>query len=135
MNLAMRASVISCDALIGAAQSPHGVRVEATGGPVCFEVEIANNAWSRAIGLMHRNQIDETGGMLFIYDPPQSARFWMKNVAFPLDILFIDHSGLIVGIVEDARPGDVAPHRSPGAVSSDSGYTRWGVQTRPDKIW
>ena len=42
--------------------------------------------------------------MLFPYDPPQMASFWMKSVRFPLDLIFIGPEGAIAQIEADVPP-------------------------------
>jgi len=58
---------------------------------------------------MFREQLPMSAGMLFIYERPQAASFWMKNTPLPLDMLFIDPTGLVVHIHENARPFDETP--------------------------
>lgn len=118
MNTALCGLVVSCVALVCAAETPHWVMVENDGGPVCLSVEVADTSWSRAKGLMYREALDEESGMLFVYDRPRTVTFWMKNVAFPLDLLFIDASGEVVRIVDHAAPDDWTPIPSRDAVSS-----------------
>ncbi|MEM7289138.1 MAG: DUF192 domain-containing protein [Pseudomonadota bacterium] len=73
-------------------------------GYVCFEVELSATWFARARGLMFRQPIYSNQGMLFQYDGETPVTFWMKNVAFPLDIIFISSSGDVVKIHEWARP-------------------------------
>jgi uncharacterized protein len=62
-----------------------------------FELEIAADDATRARGLMHRDKIDEHGGMLFIYPETQDELgFWMKNCPIDIDILYLDAKGRIV---------------------------------------
>jgi uncharacterized membrane protein (UPF0127 family) len=45
--------------------------------------------------------------MLFVYDAPQQARFWMKNTLIPLDMVFTDRAGSVTHVHHDAIPGDL----------------------------
>jgi uncharacterized membrane protein (UPF0127 family) len=78
-------------------------------GSARFTVEIADDAAERARGLMFRESLAPTAGMLFIYEPPQPAAFWMKNTLIPLDILFFDAAGRLVALHENAAPHDETP--------------------------
>lgn len=53
-------------------------------------VELASNATSQSRGLSYRESLDEDRGMLFVYDKPMTQRFWMHEMNFPLDIIFIN---------------------------------------------
>ena len=48
-------------------------------------------------------------GMLFLFDEPQDAAFWMKDTPLSLDILFIAPDGRIVNIAEGTTPYSLAP--------------------------
>ncbi|GBC70096.1 hypothetical protein HRbin01_01804 [archaeon HR01] len=67
-------------------------------------VEIADEPVERGRGLSGRDMLAEGWGMLFIFERPGRYAFWMYQMRFPLDIIWIDMSGEVVYIVEDAQP-------------------------------
>jgi uncharacterized protein len=67
-------------------------------------VELARTPEARERGLMFREKLDADAGMLFIFDESEPHAFWMKNTLIPLDMIFIDDTGRIVGVVERAEP-------------------------------
>jgi hypothetical protein len=79
-----------------------------------FRVEIADDEGERAQGLMFRESLPAFGGMLFVYEAPREASFWMKNTLIPLDILFFDAEGRLLRVHENAVPGDLTPIPSGG---------------------
>ena len=66
-----------------------------SGGMARFAVEVADDGAERAQGLMHRETLAMSAGMLFVYERPQRAGFWMKNTLVPLDMVFADPSGTV----------------------------------------
>lgn len=92
-----------------AACSADAVDLRWDGGAAHFNVEIADTPDTRAQGLMHRETLPRSAGMLFVYDRPTSASFWMRNTLIPLDILFFDDSGTLTVAQTNARPLDETP--------------------------
>ena len=67
-------------------------------------VEVADTKSSRELGLSGRKEMKEDEGMLFVFDVPGRYGFWMKDMAFPLDIIWINQNGTVVEVERDAKP-------------------------------
>ena len=78
-------------------------------GTARFRIEIADTPEERSVGLMHREHMASAAGMLFIYERPQRVSFWMENTLIPLDMVFMDETGLVTHIHENAVPLDRTP--------------------------
>lgn len=85
---------------------PDRVELRGAFGQTAFTVEIADDDAERAQGLMHRAAMPRFSGMLFVFDRPQRAVFWMENTLIPLDMLFIDNAGVVQRIHSNAVPLD-----------------------------
>lgn len=88
---------------------PDRVDIRGPGGQQRFTVEVADDGAERAQGLMFREAMPSSAGMLFVYDAPQRAAFWMKNTLIPLDMIFADETGRVRRVHSNAVPGDTTP--------------------------
>ena len=82
------------------------VLVKGDWGQTNFAVEIADDPQERSRGLMFVEEMGTLEGMLFIYDGPQRASFWMRNTLIPLDMIFAAPDGTVTAVHENAVPMD-----------------------------
>jgi hypothetical protein len=59
-----------------------------------FNIEVASTSMEQTRGLSYRASLGENDGMLFIFNTGSVQTFWMKDMNFPLDMIWI--SGNIV---------------------------------------
>jgi uncharacterized membrane protein (UPF0127 family) len=85
------------------------LRAETARGSFLLNAWIAADAESRSRGLMHVRELPPGGGMLFVYEAPQFASFWMKDTYLSLDLIFIAPDGTVVNIVPNATPLSLEP--------------------------
>jgi uncharacterized membrane protein (UPF0127 family) len=68
-----------------------------------IKAEVADTQKDRERGLMYRESLGEDGGMLFVFDSQDRYPFWMKNVEFSIDIIWINGNMRVVD-VDTATP-------------------------------
>jgi uncharacterized membrane protein (UPF0127 family) len=89
--------------------SPFGLRVvQLKIANSSLFAEVADTPQTSANGLMFRDSLPEDHGMLFIFEKPDTASFWMRNTKIPLSIAYIDSAGNILEI-KSLRPLDETP--------------------------
>lgn len=84
--------------------SPPPPIASVTIGTTTVQVEVADTDAARTQGLSGRSSLAEGRGMLFVFDTPGTYGFWMKDMNFPLDIIFANASGTIVTIYPNLSP-------------------------------
>jgi len=68
-----------------------------------FNVDVADNMMSRAQGLSGREKLNDDEGVLFVFGTSSIQGFWMKDMKFPIDIIWIKGER-IVGFEENVQP-------------------------------
>ncbi len=104
--LALTFGMLAAGPLWAAECRPESVDLRGDWGQAHFTVELADTPQKQAKGLMFRKKLPASAGMLFVYDTPRPAKFWMENTLIPLDMLFVDIRGQVTRIKHNARPLD-----------------------------
>lgn len=69
-----------------------------------FKAEVADTNELRNLGLSNRKSLDIKQAMLFVFDEPGRHSFWMKDMNFAIDMIWLDQDGRVVTIAHDAKP-------------------------------
>lgn len=72
------------------------------GGHV-FKVDVADEPSERYQGLSDREKLEKDSGMLFIFEKPDFYGFWMQDMRFSIDIIWIK-GDRVIGISENLAP-------------------------------
>ena len=77
--------------------------------------ELATTVEERAQGLSGRGSLPEDGGMLFVFPEEQRPAFWMRDMRFPLDFIWISRDYRVAALTENVPPPDagLAPEDLP----------------------
>jgi hypothetical protein len=71
---------------------------------VSINIEIADTPEKRTQGLSGRSWLAKNQGMFFVYDKPDFYSFWMKDMKFPIDIIWINENKKIIDISKNISP-------------------------------
>jgi uncharacterized membrane protein (UPF0127 family) len=69
-----------------------------------IDIEITDNQREFLTGLMYRQSMPDSAGMLFILRQFRPPFFWMRNTYIPLDMIFVDRNMKIVKIQKNTKP-------------------------------
>jgi uncharacterized membrane protein (UPF0127 family) len=69
-----------------------------------YSVEIADTKHLQDKGLSGHDPLKDNQGMLFVFKTPDTYGFWMKDMGFPLDIVWIDENFKIVHLESSVTP-------------------------------
>ncbi|HTP49339.1 MAG TPA: DUF192 domain-containing protein [Anaeromyxobacteraceae bacterium] len=97
--LAAAAALLACACPRGETPSGPHVVVESGGRSHVVRVEVADDDAKRQRGLMHRQELPDDRGMIFVFEEEGDHPFWMKDTLIPLDMIFIDARGRVSGVV------------------------------------
>lgn len=94
-------------------------------GETLITVDIADTQALRSQGLGGRSSLGTDQGMLFIFSSPEIPKFWMKDMQFPIDIIWINN-----GSVVDITPDVPAPAEG----ESDSQLQLYSPQVEVNEV-
>jgi uncharacterized membrane protein (UPF0127 family) len=69
-----------------------------------IDAEVPENGQKKGIGLGARPCIGADQGMLFVFSKPDNYNFWMKDMKFPIDIVWINENKLVIGTTANISP-------------------------------
>lgn len=100
-------------------------------GSIQLDIEIADTEETRARGLMFRESIPESQGMLFVFEESSVRAFYMRNTSVPLSIAYIDER-LVIREIHDMEPFSLESvvSRNPAMYAlevNQGAFGRWGV--------
>lgn len=105
-----------------------------SGGAHEITIEVAGTPETREHGLMQRRAMPADHGMLFDFDGSRPVTMWMKDTLIPLDMLFMDGSGVVTRVKQRAQPESLDLIPSGGPVRyvlelNGGAVDRYGVKT------
>jgi len=68
-----------------------------------IQVEVVSTDTARERGLSNRDSIAEDQGMLFLFDVPGLYPFWMKDMRFSIDLIWIQ-GDVVSGLIQNMPP-------------------------------
>ena len=91
----------------------HAIVTTSTGKEI--SVEVADTVEKRSLGLGKRSGLENGWGMLFVFEKRKQHGFWMKDMQFPLDIIWLDNHRIvhILRNVQPAKSGVIPPVMTP----------------------
>ncbi|OGH20692.1 MAG: hypothetical protein A3D74_05315 [Candidatus Levybacteria bacterium RIFCSPHIGHO2_02_FULL_37_13] len=77
-----------------------------------FKLDLAKTQQEKAIGLSKKDMLEKNAGMLFMFEKPSNLSFWMKDMKFPIDIIFIKNNRIVTihkNVMPPGNSNDMLP--------------------------
>jgi len=121
MSWMVAISILFLIAILQAQAGPSGMvnselTIVSSKGEHRFQIEVARSPEEQERGLMYRQSLAPTAGMLFTYGNPRNIEMWMRNTYIPLDMIFIGANWRITRIAERTIPLSLITVASKGPV-------------------
>lgn len=69
-----------------------------------YVLQVAKTRSAQALGLGKRASLPENQGMLFVFQQPAVQCFWMKDMHFPIDMIWVSSSKRVEHIESNVSP-------------------------------
>jgi uncharacterized membrane protein (UPF0127 family) len=101
--------------------------------------DVADTPTLRERGLSGTEDLKDNEGMLFVFDEPSRPGFWMKEMNFPLDIIWINADNFVADVSEGLSPSSYPRIFSPKtdikyALEVQSGFVQRNSIKIGDKV-
>lgn len=103
IRLLLGAAVVIFAAILLITFIINGSSKKVTVNGVTYNVRVVEEEKEKQIGLSQTDKLKEDEGMLFLFDKPGLHSFWMKEMKFPIDIIFI-RDNTVTSVVGNALP-------------------------------
>jgi uncharacterized membrane protein (UPF0127 family) len=98
-----------------------------------LKIDLALTEVDKNRGLSGRPVLNKDEGMLFVFEKPGKLSFWMKDMNFPIDIIWIGEDLKVVYIKKNATPASYPDAFQPGENDKDAKYVLEVVAGFSDK--
>lgn len=82
-------------------------------GEKAIVVEVADTKQKRIKGLSGHTSLEKGTGMLFIFKSDDHHSIWMKDMDFPIDVIWVNKHFEVVDLEENVRPDSYPKMYSP----------------------
>lgn len=108
-------------------------------GNVRVNVQIASTTEEQIQGLSNKEYLPSDEGLLFVYDRSGFHSFWMKDMNFPIDIIWIGDGRHVVDVTENLAPETYPETFSPAdpaqyVLEVNAGYVQENNIEKGDKV-
>lgn len=69
-----------------------------------FDMQIADTSELQELGLSYRTGLEKNNGMIFVFQKDNYYPFWMKDMSFDIDMIWVNSTGKVTYIVSGAKP-------------------------------
>ena len=98
-------------------------------GYTTLKVEIVSTPEAQERGLSGRRELKDNAGMLFVFNSPDKYYFWMKDMNFSIDMIYLDENLNVVYLKKNATPESYPEAFSPDKNALYVCYVCFSVQT------